>query len=187
MREQFGPTACGGVPCGHFRYRQRPVDGKVGVFVDDAEVFVRVVGPVDSVADICAWGEGLKPVQKTRRHVQVSEVFIVEPKCLLPAESRGSSSDVDENIVHGAVGTANKFCLAPSRTAVHASDHALRGTGLRVLNERRRRSCGADIRVEYVGVERAREQTAVVAERLGDKDQHVSKVRLLDVHGEMLP
>ena len=142
---------------------------------------------IDPIAHIGSRGQRLEAVQEARRHVQMPKVVVVEQKCLLLAEGRRVPSNVDQHIVHGAVGAAHQLRLAPPRASVHAADDSLRRTGLGVLHER----CGvpglAEIVVENLRVEGPGEQAAVVAERLRDEDENVCEVGSFDAHMVMLP
>ncbi len=126
-------------------------------------------------------------MEKTGGHVQMSEIFVVQQKRLLPAEGRRFSANIDQHIVYGAIRAAHQFGFAPSRTAVHAADHALRRSGLGILEERRGYSRLPERVVENLRIERPGEQSALVSERLWDQDQYVGEVCLFDTHMEMLP
>lgn len=144
------------------------------------------MGAVDPVAHIGDGRQSLKTMKKTGGYVQMSKIVVVKQECLSVAEGGGVRADVDQDVVHGAVGATYQLCLAPSGTAVHAADDTLRRTGLGVLDERRRNPGSADVVVEDVGIERPGEQSAFVAERLRDENQHVGEVSSFDTHVEML-
>ena len=69
---------------------------------------------------------------------------------------------------------------------MHAADHSLRRTRLRILHEGSGDSRHAEVVVEDIGVESPGEQSALVAERLRDEDENVRKVCRFDAHKEML-
>ena len=65
--------------------------------------------------------------------VGVAEASVLEQKCLRVPESRRIASHVDQHVVlHGAVGTADQFGFAASRSSVQAADE-LRRTGVSAL------------------------------------------------------
>lgn len=145
------------------------------------------MGAVDPVADVGSGSQSLKTMEKTGGHVKMSEIFVVQQKRLLPAEGRRVSANIDQHIVYGSVSAADQFGFAPSRTAVHAANHALRRPGLGILKERRRYPWLPKTIVENLSIERPCEQSPLVMERLWDQDQYVGEVGLFDTHMEMLP
>lgn len=151
------------------------------------DILAGIVRAIDAVADICRRGERLEAVQKSRRHVQVTEVGVVEPERLLLAEGRRSRPGVDQHVVDGAVGAANEFGLSAPAAAVHPADHPPRRAGLRILQERCAGAGHTKITVEDLGVEGPGEEPAVVAKRLRDKHGDIGEFGLLDTHGAMLP
>lgn len=144
------------------------------------------MGAVDPVAHIGDGRQSLKTMKKTGGHVQMPKILIVKQKCLLAAEGGGVRANVDKDVVHGAVGATHELGFASSGAAVHAPHDALRRTGLGVLDERRRDAGSAEVVVEDVGVERPGEQSALIAERLRNENQHVGEVCTFDTHMEML-
>ena len=104
------------------------------------------------------------------------KVVVVEQKCLLLSERRRLSPNIDEHVVDGAVGAAHQFRLTAPGAGVHAADHSLGRTRLRILHEGSRHSRHAEVIVEDIGVESPGEQPALVAERLRDQDENVRKV-----------
>src|SRR5262249_11712218 len=138
-------------------------------------------------ANVGSRAQRLEAVQEARRNVQMPKIFVVEQECLLLGESGRVPSNINEHVVYGAVGAADKLRLAAPRASVHASDYPLRRTGLGVLHERSRGSRRAEVVIKDVRVEGPREQAAVVAERLRDEDEHVRERGLFDAHVEMLP
>ena len=72
---------------------------------------------IDPVADIRRRGDRLKAVQKTRRYVEMTKVGVVEQKRLLLAERWGVPTDIDQDIVNGAVGASDEFRPPPARSA----------------------------------------------------------------------
>lgn len=171
----------------HDGHRQRPRDRQFGVVVCDAEIFGRIVRSVDAVADISRRGECLEAVQEAGRDVEVTKVGVVQAKCLLLAERGRVATDVDQHVVHRTVGTAHELRLAATRAAVHSSDHAFTGAGLRILLKRRSTAWLAHCCVEDLRVERSSEQSAVVAERLRNEDQDIGKFGGFDAHDSILP
>ncbi len=149
-------------------------------------IFGRIVRAVDPVADVGRGSQRLEPVQKTGRHIQMPKVVIVEQKCLLRSERRRLSPNVDEHVVDGAVGAAHQFRFTTPGAGMHAADHSLRRTRLRILHEGSGHSRHAEVIVEDIGVESSGEQAALVAEGLWDQDENVRKVCRLDAHKEML-
>jgi hypothetical protein len=69
---------------------------------------------------------------------------------------------------------------------VQAANHALRRTGLGVLDERSRDSWPTEIVIENLRVERPGEQPTLVPERLRDKDENAYEVCTFNMHMEML-
>ncbi len=142
---------------------------------------------IDPVADIRRSGDRLKAVQKTRRYVEMTKVGVVEQKRLLPAERGGVPTDIDQDIVNGAVRASDEFGLPEPGAPVHPADDALDRSRLGILNEPRRQSRRFQKGVEDVGVERAGEQTAVVAMGRGRQDENVGKIGVFNAHEGMVP
>ncbi|OAN36799.1 hypothetical protein A4X20_06290 [Mycolicibacterium iranicum] len=63
--------------------------------MDDCEVFGRIVWPVDAVTNIGRRGQCLEAMEKSRRHVEMPETLVVQPKRLLYTECGGSGANVD--------------------------------------------------------------------------------------------
>ena len=187
MCEQGSPASGIRVAGGDHGDRQWPFDRKIWVVVRDAQVLGGIVRTIDPIAHVGGHGQRLEAVQEAGRHVQVPKVVVVEQECLLLAEGRRIPADIDQDVAHGAVGTADQLRLATPRASVHAADNSLGRTGLGVLHERRGDSLLADVVVENVRVEGSGEQSAVVAERLRDEDENVCEVRFFDAHRIMLP
>ena len=187
MPEQCGTASGTRIALGDHGDRQRPIDRKVRVVVRDTQVLDGIMWAIDPIAHVGGRGQRLEAVQEAGRHVQVPKVVVVEQECLLLAEGRRIPADIDQDVAHGAVGTADQLRLATPRASVHAADDSLRRTGLGVLNERCRDSWRDEVVVENVCIEGAGEQAAVVAERLRDKDENVCEVSFFDAHGAMLP
>ena len=141
---------------------------------------------IDPIAHIGDRAERLKAMQETWRDVQVSKLAVVEEKSLLPAEGRRVPTDVNQDIVDGAVGATHQLRFATPSTAVHAADDSLLGTGLGVLDERSGATRRANMVVEDARVESPCEQSAFVAEWLGDKGENISESGLFNTHMEML-
>ena len=187
MREQFNPAAGTCVAGGDDRDRQGPVNRKVWVVVGDGQVLGGIMRTIDPIANIGSRGQRLEAMQEARRNIEMPKGVVVEQKCLQLAEGRRILSDVDQHVVHGAVGAADQLRLPAPRAPVHAADSSLHRARLGVLNERRRGPWPAEVVVENVRVEGPSEQSAVVVERLRGEDENVRKVRFLDAHRVMLP
>lgn len=117
----------------------------------------------------------------------MAKVRVIEPNRYLPAEGRRIGPDVDDHVVHGAVGASDQLGFTASRTTVHTADGALHRARLGILDERRADSGRAQVAVEDVRVERAGEEAAVVEERLRDEHHEAGDVGLPDLHEAMLP
>lgn len=187
MSEQIGPAPGMGVPVRDHRDRQGPRYREVRVVVHDTEVFSGVVRPVDPVADVGGQRDGLEAVQKAGRHVQMSEVVVIEEKGLLSSKRRRPGSNVDQHVVHGAVGASHQLRLAPPRSTVHSAHHSTHRPGLGVLHKGSGTACPAEGLVEQFGIEGTREQTPVISERLRAEKQDIREVGRLDAHRVMLP
>jgi hypothetical protein len=125
-------------------------------------------------------------VQEAWGDIQVPKVVVVKQEGLLPAESRGFSSDVDQHVVYSTVSAANEFGLAGTGAAVHAADHSLHRSGLGVLHEGGSGAGRVEIGVEDVRVECSGEKPSFVMERLWDQDEHIGEVGLFYEHLEMV-
>ncbi len=150
------------------------------------EVLGRVMRPIDAVAHVGSSGQRLEPVQKAGRYVKMTEFAVIEEKSLLPTEGWRTSSDVDEHVVHRAVGAPDQFGLTASRTAVHTPNHSLRRPGLRVLDERGGSPRDAEVSIEDVCIEGPGEQATIVPERLGHQYHDVGKISPFNIHMEMV-
>lgn len=144
------------------------------------------MGTINPVADVGRRGQRLKPVQKSWRDVEMAKVIVVEPKRLLSPECRRILADVDQYVVHGAVSASHQLRFASAGASVHAPDHALPRTGLRILDEGRRTARPAEMFVEDIGVESAGEEPTIVTKGLRGEDQNVDEVSLFDKHQVML-
>jgi len=187
MPEQCGTASGTRIALGDHGDRQRPIDRKVRVVVRDTQVLDGIMWAIDPIAHVGGRGQRLEAVQEAGRHVQVPKVVVVEQECLLLAEGRRIPADIDQNVAHGAVGTADQLRLATPRASVHAADNSQYGPRLRVLHERGGRAGRADVLIEDLRVERSGEQSPVVTEGLRYQNDNVCKVGLLDAHGVMLP
>lgn len=185
--EQVIPAACACIALRYPGQRQWPVNRKVRVVVGDRQILGRIMSPIDSVADIGGFGEGLKAMQEAGRNVQVPEGIVIEQESLLPAERRGISPNVNQHIVDRAMRTAHQLGLAAARASVHTTDHSFGGARLRILHERGGQPRRAHVVVEDVRVERSGEQSSIVGERLWDENENVCKLGLFDTHQDMLP
>lgn len=116
----------------------------------------------------------------------MAKIVVVEHECLLRAESRRVGPDIDDDVVDGAVGATHQLGLATAAASVHAANHALCGSRLRVLHERRRNARRAEIFVEQLGVERPGEQSAVIAGGTGHQHEYSVEFARFDAHGTML-
>ena len=141
---------------------------------------------IDPVAHIGSRAERLKAMQETGWDVQVPKLAVVEEKRLLLAEGRRVPTDVDQNIVYGAVCATHQLRFASPATAVHAADDSHLGTGLGVLDERGRASRRAGEIIEDGRVERPREQSAFIAEWLRNEGENISEGSLFNTHMGML-
>ena len=186
MLEQVGPASCMAVPFGDRGRRKRPGDVQVRIIMGDREVLGRVVWAVDSITDVGGLGECLESVEETRWDVQMPKFVVVKQKRLLPAERWRSSADIDHDIVHGSMSTANQFCFAAAAATVHATHDADPRTGLRVLHEGGRHTRGREICIENLRIEGAGEESSGVSDWLGCHHDHVGEVSCFDAHGVML-
>ena len=187
MLEQLSPTSRAGIASRHRCHRLRPHDAQVRVIECHGDVLVWVMRTVDPVTDVGGGSQRLKSVQKPGRNVEVKEVPVVEQECPALPESRRPASYVDEDVVNRAVRAPDQFGLAEPRAAVHAADHSLCRSGLRVLHECGCRAWPADEFVEDGSVEGPGEQPAGVMNRLRYENCHTSEVGLFNSHGTMLP
>lgn len=144
------------------------------------------MGAIDPITDVSSDTERLETMEETGGNVQMAKIFVVQQKYLSLTEGRRVSSDIDQHIVYSAVRAPHQLGLAPSGAPVHAANDALRRAGLGILNEGRRDPGFPEMVVEDLGVERPREQSAVVTKRFRDEDQHVGEVCSFDTHMEML-
>lgn len=181
FREQLLPTTCGGVSRRDAGHRARPGDRKVRIVVRHTDVLARIVGAVDPVADVSGGSKRLEAVQETRGNVEVPKRLVVEHERLAGAESWRIPADVDDDVVDGAMRTADELRLAETRSPVHAPDDADAGSGLRILNE----DGGADAGLEDVDVERSSEESTVVAKRLRYQHQQAIEIGVFDAHQAM--
>src|ERR1700754_3989219 len=113
MSEKIRPASRRGIAGGDGRHRQWPVDRQIRIAVSDTDILRGVVRTIDPVAHVGRRGDSLKPVQETRRHVEMTKVLVVEQECLLMPEGRRAPSNVDEHIVYRTVGAPNQLRLAP--------------------------------------------------------------------------
>ena len=187
MADQIAPAARRSVSCRDDSGGNRPRYTEIGVVEGDREVFARVVRAVDPVADVGGRRQGLEAVQEATRHVQVAKVFVVEPNRYLVAEGRRVGPNVDDDVMHGAVGAPNQLGFTMSRAAVHAADGSLHRARLGILDERRAESGRTMVVVEHRRVERAGEEATVVEERRRDEHQEAGDTGLPDLHEAMLP
>src|SRR6476659_5754890 len=88
MFEQRGPASGTRIPGRHDRDRPRPLAREVRIVVGDTEVLGRFVWPVDPVAHVRGIGQRLEAVEKALRHIEMSEVLVVQEKCLTVAKTR---------------------------------------------------------------------------------------------------
>ena len=146
--------------------RERPGDAEVRVVVPHGQILSRVVGPVDAVADVGDLAEHLEPVQEAARHVQHAELLVVEPEGLVPSVRRRTGPGVDEHVQDSTTGTADQLGLTCAAATVQAAQRPVARARLGLLHVRR----GVEpVRRRNVGVEGAREESALVAARPGRK------------------
>lgn len=186
MPEYFGPTPRRGVACGDGRDGQRPLDGQVGIAVDNRYVLDGVVRPVDPVANVRGRRERLKPVQEAGRNIEVPKVVVVEAKGFCLPKGGRVSPNVHQDIVDRSARAPHQLRLATSRASVHTPDHAFGRAGLGILNERRRSARLADVLIEDRGIERSGEKAPLVTEGLRNENEHSCKRCRFDAHGEMV-
>ena len=186
MPDQGRPAAGGCVAGGDDRDREWPIDRKIRIVVRDPKVLGGIMRPIDAIAHIGERGQRLEAVQKSGRHKQMPKVVVVEQECLLFAKGRRRLANVDQYIVHRAVGAADQLRFPTARASVHAPDDAHGRAGLRVLHERGGASRLAEIVVEYLCVKGPGEQPSLIAERLRDEDENVGESGSFDAHGVML-
>lgn len=185
--EQRRPTPCGGVSFADQRYRKRPRYREAGVVVGHCDVCRRIVLTIDAITHIRALGECLESVQETGRNVEMREVHIVEPECLLPTERRRLPANIDQDIVDRTMGAPDQLRLTWTRPSVHAANHTTPRPGLRILQE----VCGQDssrshMFIELAGFERASEEASVVT--MGHRPEHpdVRQFGGFNVHAAIL-
>lgn len=186
LREKCGPTSRTCVSGRDARHWQRPVNAEIRIVVRNGEVFGGIVGAIDSIADVGRSGQRLEAMKKPRGYVEVSEILVIQSKCLTMTESGRILADIDQDVVHGTVCAAHQLGLPASGASVHAANDTLRRAGLGVLDERSRESRPAEMVVENLSVERPGEQSTLVVERVRDEDQHVHEAGFFDTHMEML-
>lgn len=186
LREQCGPTPRACVSGRDLRYRQRPVDAEIRIVVRNGEVLGGIVGAIDSIADVGRSSQRLEAMKKPGGYVEVSEISVIKPKCLLMAESGRILADIDQDVMHGTVCAAHQLGLPASGASVHAANDPLHRAGLGVLDERSRESRPPEMVVENLGIERPGEQSTLVVERFRGEDQHVHEACTFDAHMEML-
>src|SRR5262245_39574013 len=109
MCKQLGPASGARIAGGNRRDRQRPVDREVRVVVRDGQVRGGIVRAIDPIANVGSRAQRLEAVQEARRNVQMPKIFVVEQECLLLAESGRVPSNINEHVVYGAVGAADKL------------------------------------------------------------------------------
>lgn len=185
--DEVPPGSGAGVAVRDQGHPLRPGDRQIGVVVGDRDVFPRIVRAVDAVADIRNVGERLEAVQKSRRHVQLPKLVVVQEESLLLPEARRFGPNIHQHIVDGTVRTAHQLGLTATRAPVHAAHHAPDGPGLRILDEGGGRAGHTPVRVEFGGVEGAGEQTPVVPEGLRGQHQDVGELGRIDAHQAMVP
>ena len=142
--------------------------------------------PIDPVAHVRGGGQRLKSMQNAGGYVEMAKVFVVEHESLLLSECRRFSADVDQHVVHGTVGTTDQLGFTAAGAPVHATDHALPGPGLGILDECRGSARAFQVVVEDLRIERAGEQAAVVVERVRCENENVHQRRGFDTHKTML-
>jgi hypothetical protein len=99
----------------------------------------------------------------------VPEFLVIQPKRLDPAEGRRVWSSVDNHVVYRTPGAANEFRFPPTGSEVQTAECTDAGPGLGVLGER----CWVKaVRGRNVGVERTREETAIVMVRRRNEDEY---------------
>ncbi len=186
MTDEICPAARAGVAGGDRGYGQRPWDSEIGVVVHNTQVFGGVVGPVDAVTHICGCAERLKPVEESRRNVEVPIVDVVEDECLHSSPGGRLPSDIDQDVEDRAVGATHQLGFASPRTPVETANDALRRTRLRILYERRRQARPTEMVFEDFRVECPGEQAAFVAERRRAEEQNSVEFSFVDTHELML-
>jgi len=142
--------------------------------------------PIDPVAHVRGGGQRLKTVQKAGGNIEMAKVFVVKHECLFASERGRLCADVDQDVVHGTVGTTHQLRLAATPAPVHAADHALPGPGLGILDESRRSAGAFQVVVEDLRIESAGEQSAVVVEWLRGENENVHQGGRFDKHKTML-
>lgn len=183
--EQLAPASGPGISRRDGRYGFRPRDGQLAVMGVHADVLGRIVRPIDAVTHIGFGCQRLESVQESRRDVEMPKSVVVEHKRLIHTESRRTSSDIDDDVVHSTPRAPDEFGFAAAGAAVHAAQDSLSRTRLGVLQEARRYP-RAQIFVEDLGIESPGEESAIVAVRLVDEQQDVGELRLLDPHKDIL-
>src|SRR5690606_3813882 len=133
------------------------------------------------IADLRGVAEGLKPVSKPLRHVELSPILRGELEALPLAIARGSGPQIDDHVPDRPLEAAHDLHLAMRRTLeVHAAQGPpqLRMRGA-VLNEARRQSA----RRILPSAEGAGEEAALVVDRLGLDQPGATELGLKKSHG----
>jgi hypothetical protein len=176
---QARPGASRGITVANGGNPERPADRQLRVVVAHGEVLCGIVRTVDPVADVRHVAQRLEAVKQTWGNIQVPELFVVQPEGLVLAKRGRVESRIDQHVMDGATGAADKLGLAPSVPKMHAADDSLTGPRLRVLHEGRRVQAvrGGDLSVEGSG-----EETAAVVMRRRHENQDAIERRATHLH-----
>jgi hypothetical protein len=174
--EQLSPAGRGRVPGRNGSDGEWPAQSQIRIVVHHRQVLCRIMRPIDAVTHVGTLCDGLKPVQEARGHVEVAQLDIVESERLGLTECGRIRPDVDQDIVHSTAGAPHQLGFSAIGAAVHAAHDTARGSGLRILNEGRRRTADAYRLVEDLGVEGPAEEPTLVVKRLRDEEQYIRKV-----------